>query len=190
MVTTRFVATKPAAEKDGGDVVNDQPRPDDDDRTEAVPAGRSGHELAAGRQPEPTVAPGGRRRPGQVLECGNCGGPVRLARTGRTPKWCSDACRHKAWQDRRALEVATAGEAVDVRIVDRLIEIAIPVPVVEQVEVTVLPTGPAWAPVLLELAAQIDRGRLYDRDLPALTDALQQVLDALHRRPGLGRQHR
>ena len=128
--------------------------------------------------------------PGQVLECGNCGGPVRLARTGRTPKWCSDACRHKAWQDRRALEVATAGEAVDVRIVDRLIEIAIPVPVVEQVEVTVLPTGPAWAPVLLELAAQIDRGRLYDRDLPALTDALQQVLDALHRRPGLGRQHR
>lgn len=140
--------------------------------------------------PGPAAAPVGRRRPGQLLECGCCGTQIRLARTGRTRKWCSDACRHKAWQARRALAAGAAGTVVDVRVVDRLIEVAVPVTVVEQVKVTVLPTGPGWAPALLELASQLDSGRLYDRDLLALASALQQVDQALARRSGSAPRHR
>jgi len=34
------------------------------------------------------------------------------------------------------------------------------------------------APALSELAGQLDVGRIYDRDLPALTAALEEVLVA------------
>ncbi len=119
-----------------------------------------------------------RRRPGQVLECGWCGGQVTVARVGRTPKWCSDSCRHRAWEARRAARGDPA-----VRVVDRTVEVERVVRVVEQVEVPTLPKGPAWAPALHELARQLDAGRVYDRDLGALADSLTEVLDALRRRP-------
>lgn len=38
---------------------------------------------------------------------------------GRTPKWCSQSCRTRAWAARRAVK---AGDA-EVRIVDRPIEV-------------------------------------------------------------------
>ena len=47
-----------------------------------------------------------------------------------------------------------------------------------------LPKGPGWAPALRELAKQVDAGRVYDRDLGALADSLDAVLDAVRRRPG------
>ena len=125
-----------------------------------------------------------RRRPGQLIACGWCGQQIALARVGRTPKWCSDTCRHRAWEAARA---AAAG-VLAVRVVDRTVEVEVPVPVVERVEVPVARSGAAWAPVLLQLARQIDAGRVYDRDLPALGDALGEVLRSLARRGPAGRR--
>ena len=85
-----------------------------------------------------------RRRPGQLLECGWCGGQVKVARVGRTPKWCSDSCRHRAWEARRA---SVSGDTA-VRVVDRTVEVERAVRVVEQVEVPTLPKGPGWVPTL------------------------------------------
>ena len=72
--------------------------------------------------------------------------------------------------------------AAAVQVVDRVVEVDRPIPVVEQVLVS--QHGRAWPQALVEL----DAGRLYDRDLPALADALGQVLTALDRRPGWRRQ--
>lgn len=162
-----------------------------DDRHDDAPEGAPGDGHSARTRPAaadssaPVAAPGrpakpARRRPGQLVECGWCGQPIRLARVGRTPKWCSDSCRHRAWETRRAL----ASETAPVRVVDRTIEVAVTVPVIEQVQVTVPPKGARWAPALTELAHQIDTGKLYDRDLPALAAALSEVANALTRRPG------
>lgn len=123
------------------------------------------------------------RRPGQALACGWCGGQIVLASTGRTPKWCSDSCRHRAWETSRA---AAAGRLA-VEVVDRIVEVEKPVPVVETVEVAALPKGAGWAGALHELARQIGTGKVYDRDLPALASALEVVITALNRRPAFHR---
>lgn len=44
------------------------------------------------------------------------------------------------------------------------------------------PTRRDWAPVLHELASQLDDGRIYDRDLGQLAAALNVVLEAYRRR--------
>lgn len=103
--------------------------------------------------------------------------------TGRTPKWCSDSCRHRAWETSRA----AATGAVSVRVVDRTIEVQVPVTVVEHVEVATLPKGDQWAGALLDLAKQVEVGKVYDRDLPALAEAVDAVIAALSRRPALRR---
>jgi len=72
-----------------------------------------------------------RRIPGQVLTCGWCDGQITVATVGRTPRWCSAACRHRAWETSRA----AARGAVAVRVVDRAIEVEVPVPVVQRIEV-------------------------------------------------------
>lgn len=123
----------------------------------------------------------GRRRAGQSLLCGWCGGQIAVRATGRTPKWCSDTCRHRAWETSRA----AATGAVAVRVVDRAIEVERPVTVVERVEVPGTPRGAGWIAALHELARQLNTGRIYDRDLPALNDALNEVLDAYARRPAV-----
>jgi hypothetical protein len=105
--------------------------------------------------------------------------------TGRLPKWCSPSCRQHAWQQRRA---AASGLAV-VDVFDRFIEVEKEVKVIEQVKVTVPPTGAAWPAALIELAKQIDTGRVYDRDLRALAQSLDEVLGALARRPEWHRLH-
>lgn len=49
-----------------------------------------------------------------------------------------------------------------------------------------MPVTPArrnWAPLLTELARQLEDGRVHDRDLAALTAALRTVLDAYSRPP-------
>ncbi|MGI8418214.1 MAG: hypothetical protein ACR2P2_18835 [Nakamurella sp.] len=44
------------------------------------------------------------------------------------------------------------------------------------------PTGNAWAPLLTELARQLDTGRIYTRDLNTILPAFNQALQALNRR--------
>jgi hypothetical protein len=117
--------------------------------------------------------------PDTPVACGWCGSPILLPARGRVPKWCSSSCRHRAWELTRA---AASGRAA-VQIVDRVVEVDKPSPVIEQVLVS--PRGPAWPNALAALVAELDTGRVYDRDLPALADALGQVLNALDRRPGL-----
>jgi hypothetical protein len=68
-----------------------------------------------------------------------------------------------------------------------VIEVDKSVPVVEQVPVS--PHGRAWPGALADLVTELDAGRVYDRDLPALADALARVLAALDRRPGWRRHH-
>lgn len=127
--------------------------------------------------PAQRSGPVARRRPGQVLECGWCGSSITVAAVGRTPKWCSDTCRHRAWETRRAAASAT----VPVRVVDRVVEVERDVVTVQQVEVAVLPKGPAWGPALRELARQVDTGQVYDRDLGAVAEGVSVVLEALAR---------
>jgi len=136
---------------------------------------------ASTQKPTPKRTP---RRPGQTLACGWCGTPILLPARGRVPKWCSSSCRHRAWELTRA---AASGHAA-VHVVDRVVEVDKPVPVVEQVPVS--PHGPAWPSALSDLVIELDKGRIYDRDLPALADALGQVLNALDRRPGWPRHPR
>jgi len=131
----------------------------------------------------PTRAP---RRPGQTLACGWCGSPILLPARGRIPKWCSSSCRHRAWELTRA---AASGRAA-VEVVDRVVEVDRLVTVVQEVPVTTVPKGAAWPAALAQLAAALDTGRVYDRDLPALAQALAGVADALDRRPGWRRQPR
>jgi hypothetical protein len=59
-------------------------------------------------------------------------------------------------------------------------------PVVREIirEVPRVPRGRQWLGMLAELAAQLDTGRLYARDLPAVAAGLEVVLDAVTRRAG------
>jgi hypothetical protein len=126
------------------------------------------------------------RRPGQTLACGWCGSQIQLPARGRTPKWCSSSCRHRAWELSRA---AASGHAA-VQVVDRVVEVDRTVTVVQEVLVATVPQGAAWPAALAQLATALDTGRVYDRDLPALALALARVADALERRPGWRRRPR
>ncbi len=73
---------------------------------------------------------------------------------------------------------------------DRVVEVEVPVTVIETVEIPTTPKGAGWVDALHELARQLDAGKIYDRDLPALTNALNEALDAYARRPAVrARQH-
>jgi len=50
--------------------------------------------------------------------------------------------------------------------------------------VVIIPQGAVWRAALPRLASALDTGRVCDRDLPALAEALASVADALDRRPG------
>jgi hypothetical protein len=69
-------------------------------------------------------------------------------------------------------------------VVDRVVEVDRLVTVVQEVPVATVPKGAAWPAALAQLAIALDTGRVYDRDLPALAQALASVADALDRRPG------
>jgi hypothetical protein len=88
---------------------------------------------------------------------------------GRIPKWCSPSCRQRAWEQARA---ATSGLSA-VRVVERRVEVRTPAS----------PTRRDWPGLLQELARQLDDGRVYDRDIPGLTEALNAVLEAYSRHP-------
>ena len=71
-----------------------------------------------------------------------------------------------------------------VQVVDRAVVVDRLVTVVQEVPVTTAPKGAEWPAALAHLAIALDTGRVYDRDLPALAQALADVADALDRRPG------
>jgi hypothetical protein len=52
-----------------------------------------------------------------------------------------------------------------------------------EVEVPATPTRRDWTSLLDELTRQLDDGRIYDRDLPGMAEALNSVVDAYSRRP-------
>ncbi|MEJ7772458.1 MAG: hypothetical protein WKF51_11205 [Geodermatophilaceae bacterium] len=66
---------------------------------------------------------------------------------------------------------------------ERVFEVEVPVTIIKEVEVEVLPKGASWARALTQLAAQLDRGLVYDRDLADLARAIDAATAALARRP-------
>ena len=116
--------------------------------------------------------------------CGWCDGPIELKARGRIPKWCSAACRQRAWEQSRAAESGRSA----IQIVERRVEI----PAKEPAHSTAKPRPrhQQWVEVLDELAAQLDSGAIYDRDLPELTGALNRALEAFGRRPYVRAQAR
>jgi hypothetical protein len=105
------------------------------------------------------------------VPCGWCGGRITPAARGPIPKWCSATCRHRAWEQTRA---AASGRCA-VEVLERRVE----------VPVALVPTRRDWPRVLGELAAQLEDGRLYDRDLASLATAMATSLAALRRRMSL-----
>lgn len=98
---------------------------------------------------------------------------------GRVPSWCSNSCRHRAWEQRRAASSGLASREQT----ERLVEVEVPITVIKEVEVEVLPKGASWAQALTQLADQLDRGLVYDRDLADLAQAVDAATAALARRP-------
>ena len=119
-----------------------------------------------------------RRRPATV-QCLWCGSEIVVFRVGRVQSWCSNSCRHRAWEQRRAAASGLASR----ELVERRVEVEVRIPVTREVEVEVLPKGAAWAAALHQLADQIDRGLVYDRDLAPLAEAIDAAAAALTRRP-------
>jgi hypothetical protein len=109
--------------------------------------------------------------------CGWCHGAITSRSHGPIPKWCSATCRHRAWEQARA---AASGLSA-VELVERRVEVQVPL----------VPTRRDWTRLLGELASQLNDGRVYDRDLPALARALEPVLEGYRRRAHLtGAPHR
>lgn len=130
-------------------------------------------ELRRRRPPSgPAEAGGGPERRAAATACGWCGGPITARARGPIPKWCSATCRHRAWEQARA---AASGRAA-VQIVERRVQVSVRQPV----------TRRDWPQALAELAAQLDDGRIYDRDLAGLSLALGAVLAAYRRRHHVG----
>ena len=112
------------------------------------------------------------------VACAWCDTAIVVAGRGRLPTYCSSGCRHRAWEQRRA---AASGLAA-VRVIERPVEVGVERSVERVTEVPVRPRGREWADQLRELARQLDAGRLYDRDLDVVIEALEAVNDAVARR--------
>ena len=132
--------------------------------------------------PSAGTAAGRRVRP-QTVTCSWCGQLVEVPAKGRVPKWCGTSCRHRAWEQTRA--AASGRSAVD--IVERVVTVQLPPPVPVRPTPPApaapsVPTGSGWAPVLTELARQLDTGRIYTRDFNTILPTFNEALQALNRR--------
>jgi hypothetical protein len=99
------------------------------------------------------------------------------------PKWCSATCRHRAWEQRRA----AASGLVAVEVVDRRVEVVRTVTKVKRVLVeaprpTAGGTNRDWAQQLANLADDLDRGCIYDREVEAMMPAMTALVAAFNRR--------
>ena len=149
-------------------------------RLQSPPPGRAAEALAAGQRHD---EPSGSTTDRGSVTCGWCGASVTVAARGRVPKWCSATCRHRAWEQRRA----AASGLVAVEVVDRPVEVVRTVTKVKRVVVEAprsMTTGTnrGWAQQLEELADDLDRGRIYDRDVQALLPAMTALVAAFNRR--------
>lgn len=106
------------------------------------------------------------------LTCGWCGTEIIYRGRGRRTNWCSPGCRHRAWEQRRAADSGLAA----VTVVDRIVEVA------RVVTTPRLPRGREWPGVIAQLAREIDVGRVYDREFPALIESLELLDQAIQRR--------
>jgi len=139
-------------------------------------------------------------RPATVT-CSWCSTDVTVPAKGRVPKWCGTSCRHRAWEQHRAAESGRSAVDVVERVVERVVTVQRPVPQSRPtqtalkrrdadrsggmnlpVPVPAAPTGNAWAPLLTELARQLDTGRIYTRDLNTILPGFNEALQALNRR--------
>lgn len=133
-----------------------------------------------------TAAGRGRKVRPQTVTCSWCQQEVTVPAKGRVPKWCGTSCRHRAWEQHRA--AASGRSAVDVveRVVEHVITVQLPAPQLRPTPpattTPAAPTGSAWAPLLIELARQLDTGRIYSRDLNAIVPTFDEALQALNRR--------
>jgi hypothetical protein len=109
--------------------------------------------------------------------CAWCGNPISVRPTGRLPKWCSASCRHRAWEQRRAL----TSDRRPLEVVDRVVRVEVekPVRVVERVTVEAMPNGRGWVEHLHMLVTQLQAGRVYDRDLLEHARVLDVVSQAI-----------
>lgn len=123
-------------------------------------------------------APAATTRRAAATTCGWCGGAIEAKATGRIPRWCSAACRQRAWEQSRA---AASGRSA-VEVVERVIE----VPVARERT----PRRDEWPALLSELTTQLDDGRIYARDLPDLGSALNDLVAAYTRRQNPRRSRR
>ena len=112
-----------------------------------------------------------RLRPEQLV-CAWCGEGIAVKARGRTPKWCSDSCRHRAWEQNRA---AASGRAA-VQVVERVVTVE------KTVRVAQTPRGEQWAETLMTLVKALDTGRYYDKDLDVLGAAVIELNHAVERR--------
>jgi hypothetical protein len=122
--------------------------------------------------------PAATTRRAAATRCGWCRGVIAVKATGRIPKWCSPACRQRAWEQSRA---AASGRSA-VEVVERVVE----VPVAQDRT----PRRDEWPALLGTLAAQLDDGHVYARNLPDLGSALSDLVAAYNRRQKAGRPRR
>ena len=134
---------------------------------------RQQQERAAARRvsrPDRTTAEndsGSGARRAAATACGWCHEPITPRSRGPIPKWCSATCPHRAWEQARA---ATSGRSA-VEIVERVVPVPAP-----------RPRQLAWVDVLRELAGQVEQGTVYDRHLPPIAAAVDDLMRALHHR--------
>jgi hypothetical protein len=107
--------------------------------------------------------------------CAWCDGAIETKPRGRIPKWCSAACRQRAWVQRQAAESGRA----PVEVVGRRVEVP--------VAARAVPRHGEWQPLLVELARQLDTGAVYERDLEALLPAFERLILAARRAVGRSR---
>ena len=125
------------------------------------------------------------RAPGQVLECGWCGGPVIVQVRGRMPKWCSSTCRTRASERRRAAADGLAAVRVVERDVERIKTVTVVQHHTRQVAAESVRSPSAtsdWVTALQDLTRRVETGRVYDRDLEDLAGAANELIGAMVRR--------
>jgi hypothetical protein len=66
-----------------------------------------------------SAAPAATTRRAAASTCGWCGGAIEIRARGRIPKWCSAACRQRAWEQSRA---AASGRCA-VEVVERVVRV-------------------------------------------------------------------
>jgi hypothetical protein len=93
---------------------------------------------------------------------------------GRIPKWCSAACRQRAWEQARA---AASGRSA-VEVVERLVRVPVEATSM-RMPATLVPASDEWPRLIESLAGQIRHGQLPEQHLSAIRRAVGRLNAAL-----------